>query len=126
MGGELVKIAIKCEIYSNIESMMIGFIVKSGTGLTLFGDNTENSGNNRRSLRGKPGDIVNAEFIFTIPLLPAGEYSVTTSIAEGSNKQHKILHWVNDSAIIKSHSNSVAAGLAGIAMQSVRMFKRTS
>lgn len=126
VGGELVKIAIKCEIYSNIESMMIGFIVKSGTGLTLFGDNTENSGNNRRSLRGKPGDIVYAEFIFTIPLLPAGEYSVTTSIAEGSNKQHKILHWVNDSAIIKSHSNSVAAGLAGIAMQSVRMFKRTS
>ena len=125
-GGELVKISIKCEVYSYIESIMIGFIVKSNTGLTLFGDNTENSGNTKTSLNSKPGDILNAEFIFTIPLLPAGDYSVTTSIAEGSNEQHKILHWLNDSAIIKSHSNSVAAGLAGVAMQSVRMYKRTS
>ena len=39
-GGELVKISIKCEVYSYIK-LMIGFIVKNNTGLTLFGDNTK-------------------------------------------------------------------------------------
>ena len=57
----------------------------------------------------------------TIPLLPSGEYSITASVADGDQKQHKILHWKNDAIVLQSQCSSVAAGLAGIPMHSIIM-----
>ena len=58
-----------------------------------------------------------------MPLLAAGEYSITSSIATGSLEQHNILHWVNDSLILVSQCTSISAGIAGVPMQSITLEK---
>ena len=54
-----------------------------------------------------------------MPLPRAGQYSITSSVAEGDFEDHKILHWQNDCVILESQCTSIAAGLAGVPMQSI-------
>ena len=41
-------------------------------------------------------------FEFTLPLLPAGKYSFTVSIADGGLFDHQQLQWMNDALIFES------------------------
>ena len=86
----------------------------------MAGDNTSNRLEDHENLVAKVDEIMKAEFIFTMPLLPSGEYSITVSIASGNLEKHSILHWVNDAIILTSQCSSIAAGLAGIP-QSMRV-----
>ena len=70
------------------------------------------------------GDRIETRFIFTLPLLSKGEYSVTVALASGSQDNHEIIHWVNDALILKSECTSIAAGLAGVPMHAIEMEKK--
>lgn len=121
MGGEMVNLTIKAIAHREIEKAIVGFILKSDKGLTLLGDNTLSFMQHVRQPRLEAGEVIISEFIFTMPLLAAGEYSITSCIAEGSQLEHEILHWLNDSVILRSRCDSIAAGVAGVPMQSVRI-----
>ena len=65
-------------------------------------------------------EIMVCDFVFTIPLLPAGDYTITVSIADGI-RVHEILDWRNDALVLQSQCNSIAAGLAGVPMHNIKM-----
>jgi len=119
-GGELVHLIIKVKAIEQIERVIIGFLLKNDKGIVLLGDNTGDTNENKEYIASN-GTMITAEFIFTMPLLPKGEYSITSSVARGTLESHNILHWVNDSLILVSHCTSIAAGLAGVAMHSIKL-----
>ena len=99
----------------------MGFIIKDSRGQTILGENTLDHENNIYERILEKDTKVSAEFIFTIPILKKGKYSVTVSIANGDSTAHDILQWVNDAIIIGSECSSVGGGIAGIPMHSVNM-----
>lgn len=119
VGGEIVTLQIKAKANGEIKNLIAGFILKNDKGLTLLGDNSLNSFPDATINYLTTGEKVLAVFNFTMPLLPAGSYSLTASIAEGTQAEHTILHWLNDALIFRSECNSIAAGLAGVAMHHI-------
>ena len=119
-GGETVTLNIEAQVDSELDSPIIGFLVKDRLGQTLFGDNTylvyQDS-----VVKGFAGDILRASFVFGMPLLPAGDYSVAVAIANGTQQQHELHHWIHDAIIFKSESNKVSNGLIGIPMQKISL-----
>ena len=121
MGGDLITLQIKCLSKAKINKMIVGFLLKNEKGLVLLGDNTLNMNDMKTEIAVKKGDVVKVEFTFVLPMLPAGKYSITSSIAEGSLEEHNILNWINDSLILTSQCTNICAGLAGIPMKSIKV-----
>lgn len=124
-GGERVILTIKALAEAQIQSPIVGFLLKNDKGLTLLGDNTLNSRARLIGMQGviclTKGDVYLAEFEFTMPLLPAGKYSFTISLAEGSQEDHVQLQWINDALMIESTNTCIAAGLAGVPMHNISL-----
>lgn len=121
LGGERVTLRIVGVAHREIKSPIIGFILKNDKGLILLGDNTLNSYKDIQPPTIQAGHSYQAEFEFTMPLLPYGNYSITASLAEGTQLNHIQLHWLNDALIFSSTCTSIAAGLAGAAMHDIRL-----
>jgi lipopolysaccharide transport system ATP-binding protein len=121
LGGERVTLRIVGLAHREIKAPIIGFILKNDKGLTLLGDNTLNTHKDIQIPTIKADCSYQAEFEFSMPLLPAGNYSITASLAEGTQLNHIQLHWVNDALIFSSSCTSIAAGLAGVAMHDIRL-----
>ncbi len=118
-GGERLLLGIDVEVYQDIASPIIGFFVKDRLGQSLFGEHTYTY--IQPPVFSKAGSMLEAKFIFTLPLLPNGDYSITVSIAEGSpwdNIQH---HWLHDAAILHVSSPKLRYGLVGIPFEAVTM-----
>ena len=123
-GGEVLKLTIKAEAYEDLNGFISGFIIKNDMGLTILGDNTLNSIYDHKGYIVAKGETVESSFIFTVPLLRAGKYSLTSSIAIGTMNEHTILHWLNESMTLESRCTNIAAGIAGIAMHSISLEKK--
>lgn len=120
VGGEKVTLRVIVHVYQDLDSPIIGFYVKDRLGQALFGDNTF------LSYREKPvhcpkGTELQSDFVFYMPLLPSGEYSITIAIANGTQEFHEQHHWIHDAVLFKSESSSVASGLIGIPMLEVKL-----
>ena len=61
-----------------------------------------------------------AEFEFVMPIIAAGEYSVSPAIADGTQENHVQLCWVNDAMIFTVHSTS-CMGMMGFPMKRIEM-----
>ncbi|MEE4105964.1 ABC transporter ATP-binding protein [Pseudomonas viridiflava] len=113
VGGEKVCLRIEAEAYVPLSNPIVGFFVKDSLGQTLFGDNTYAS-NLNRSCSAKAGSIVTAEFEFFMPWLAKGDYIFQVAIANGTQVEHKQLHWFHEGLVIRSHHDPVSTGIIGI------------
>lgn len=120
VGGEKVILRIFVHAYQDLDLPIIGFYIKDRLGQTLFGDNTFLSYKEIR-VHCQEGGELQADFVFYMPLLPAGEYSITTAIANGTQEIHVQHHWIHDAVLFKSESSSVSSGLIGIPMLQVKL-----
>lgn len=120
VGGENVILKIECKTAEDVFSPIIGFYFKDRLGQILFGENTFNF-NKIDPLEVKAHQKIVATFSFRMPILPPGDYSFTTAIAEGSQENAVQHHWIHDALILKSHSSSVTTGLVGIEMNDVTL-----
>ncbi len=120
VGGE--KVILRAMVHSNqdLDSPIVGFYVKDRLGQTLFGDNTFLS-YREHLVHCQAGSELQADFVFFMPLLPSGEYSITIAIANGTQEVHEQHHWIHDAVLFKSESSSVASGLIGIPMLEVKL-----
>ncbi|MBU3951798.1 MAG: ABC transporter ATP-binding protein [Proteobacteria bacterium] len=120
VGGETVLLRVMVSTDRDLESPIIGFFVKDRLGQTLFGDNTYLTYmDNPVYCRKKRG--LEADFVFQMPLLPTGQYSITVAIASGTQEEHEQHHWIHDAIIFKSESSSVTGGLVGIPMLEINL-----
>ena len=120
VGGEKVKLRVMVHAYQELDSPIVGFSVKDRLGQALFGDNTFLS-YREQLVHCKAGEEIQADFVFYMPLLPSGEYSIQIAIANGTQELHEQHHWIHDAVLFKSESSSVASGLIGIPMLEVKL-----
>ncbi|MDO8412891.1 MAG: Wzt carbohydrate-binding domain-containing protein, partial [Gallionellaceae bacterium] len=120
VGGEKVTLRVIVHAYQDLNSPIIGFYVKDRLGQALFGDNTFLSYRERR-IHCQEGHELQADFVFYMPLLPSGDYSITIAIANGTQETHEQHHWIHDAVLFKSESSSVASGLIGIPMLEIKL-----
>lgn len=115
IGGEIVELKIFIRALAQLEQPIVGFSFKDRLGQVLFGDNTYIT-YQEHPLRIEEGVCFIARFRFQMPILPQGEYSISTAIATGTQIDHQQQHWVHDALIIRSLSSSVSTGLVGVPM----------
>ena len=120
VGGESVRLRIHCVSAIDLDSPIVGFFIKNRTGQYVFGDNTH------ITYRESPvpvsaGHGCVANFDFTMPLLPVGDYSVDVSISNGSQENFHMLNWKYDILIFRVQSSSIVHGLVGIPMKSISL-----
>lgn len=114
-GGEVVTLAIDFVSNKEVDSVIVGFQFKDKRGQILFGDNTCVTTADK-PIQAHPNEQLTGLFKFQMPLLPAGEYSVTVSVAEGNQHEHMQHHWVHDALIVQSQCASVSTGIVGVPM----------
>jgi lipopolysaccharide transport system ATP-binding protein len=119
-GGELVTLLIRVKVLHDIHGAIVGFYVKDRLGQNLFGQNTHGRGLSEPIIA-KAGQMIEARFIFYLPLLPGGDYSVCAAVAEGTIYQHVQHHWMHDAIFFKVHSSDIRYGLIGIPMESIHV-----
>jgi lipopolysaccharide transport system ATP-binding protein len=120
VGGEKVALRITAHANQVLDAPIIGFFIKDRLGQNLFGDNTYLS-HNDHLIKCKDGQKIQAEFIFNMPFLPPGNYSITIAIANGTQEVHEQHHWIHDAISFSSESSSVASGLIGIPMLEIKL-----
>lgn len=112
-GGESVKLVISARADALFDRPILGFIVKDRLGQDLFGENTlPFTTLNPQEIQ--PGQKIEGEFKFKLPMLPNGQYVVMASLANGDINEHVQHHWLHDALIINVSSSKVRWGLVGI------------
>jgi lipopolysaccharide transport system ATP-binding protein len=119
-GGEHITLIVKARATATMTSPIIGFMVRDRLGQDLFGENTLVR-NSEEPLILQPGEIVEARFTFTLPLLPNGDYGVLVAFAEGTQEDHIQHHWLSNAVVITVSSPKVRWGLVGLACDQVTL-----
>ena len=117
-GGERVVLQVRVRAHLAISSLIVGFVVKDGRGQPIFGDNTFLTYlDNPIALPAGAG--ATATFEFRMPILPAGDYAVSLTVADGTQRDHVMHQWIHDAIVLVSRATSVSTGLVGIPMQRI-------
>ena len=58
-----------------------------------------------------------------MPRLQHGDYFVTAGVAEGTQEQHAVQHWIHEALIFKSHGSGSPAGIIGLPMHHIELVK---
>ncbi|OQX13760.1 MAG: ABC transporter ATP-binding protein [Thiothrix lacustris] len=119
-GGEKIRLVITAKIYQDMNSPILGFLVRDRLGQDLFGENTlAFTRLNPQSIAA--GKVFTGEFVFRLPMLPNGQYVVMASLANGDIHNHVQHHWLHDAVILNVSSSTVRWGLVGIAFDNVNL-----
>lgn len=125
VGGEKVILRVIIQTNQDLDSPIVGFSVKDRLGQVLFGDNTFLAyKENAVCCQGE--EELQADFVFYMPILPSGDYSITTAIANGTQESHIQHHWIHDAVLFKSESSSVTTGLIGIPILNIKLQSKRS
>jgi lipopolysaccharide transport system ATP-binding protein len=123
VGGEKVRLRIIIRTHQDLDSPIIGFFVKDRLGQSLFGDNTFLSYRDQNIFCQKENEL-QADFVFFMPMLHAGEYSITVAVADGNQQEsHVQHHWIHDAILFTSEASSIATGIIGIPMIDIKLQK---
>jgi len=120
VGGEKIRLRIVARVLHEFDRPVIGFYVKDRLGQALFGDNTYLTYHDE-DMRCHKDNEIQACFVFHMPLLPSGDYSITAAVGSGTQDDHQQHHWMHDAIIFKSVSSSVSTGLIGIPMLDIKL-----
>ena len=118
VGGEFVSLCITVQAHKDIFSPIVGFYLKNRFGQNIFGDNTFLTYmNNPVFLR--QGRSCRATFSFIMPILEAGDYSLSIAVAEGTQVAHIQHDWRHDALLLKAVATSCSTGMVGIPMKNI-------
>ena len=120
VGGEQVHLVVHAQAIQDLDRPIIGFYIKNHLGQELFGDNTYLH-YAMEPVAVAAGELLRAEFVFPMPILPAGDYSISVAIANGTQQVHQQHHWLHDALQFTSHAPSSVSGLVGIPMLSISL-----
>lgn len=93
--GEKIVVEISTECLVDIACPIVGFAIRNNNGLAVIGENTFQTGYGERSHYQK-GEVIMARFIFTLPRLAPGKYSVHAAVARGTQQEHIQMHYFHD------------------------------
>jgi len=117
-GKEQVTLEINCLTTKDIFSPIIGFQFKDRLGQVLFCDNTYLT-YQLNPITALAGQSLSAYFNFKFPQLPAGDYTISPAIAEGTQLNHVQHHWIHDALLVKVNTTNHVMGLVGLDMSEI-------
>lgn len=119
VGGEVVTLKVRFESVEAMRHPIVGFYVKNGLGQQLFGENTF-AASRGKTLAAVEGTRFEARFTFQMPILPPGDFVVTVALADGTQADHIMQHWIHDALAFRSVSSPLrAGGLVGLPMREI-------
>ena len=122
VGGERITLEITSIAEQDVENVIVGFYLKDRLGQLLFGDNTFLSYSHQSGYPLKAKESFRAHFTFDMPRLQMGNYFITAGIAEGTQENHMIQHWLHEALVLESHAHpSSPAGLIGLPMLDIKL-----
>jgi lipopolysaccharide transport system ATP-binding protein len=124
-GGEAVAVTVTARAETELHRPIIGFHVKDRLGQPLFGDNTHLAYRDRNIVVAS-GGMLQARFVFTLPLLLSGDYAMTAAVAAGTLEEHVMLHWVDDAILFKVRSPLLNGVMVGIPMLEITLTEEHS
>ncbi len=105
-GGEIVSLTFEARCREDIHRPCIaGFSVSDEKGLDFFGENTFISEDPLAGPVLRAGEMLIAEFTFTMPPLKPGNYFVVAALASGSQADHVQHHYIHEAAHFVSIAN---------------------
>ncbi len=119
VAGEYVTLSIELFVEAEAGNVIVGFYVKNRLGQLLFGDNTALSCDGDFAVTA--GQHLHASFRFIMPRLLTGEYFIAAGVAEGTQEQHAVQHWLHEALHFTATGGSMVAGLIGIPMLDVQL-----
>lgn len=119
VGGEQVELVVTAQALEQLDSPIIGFLVKDRLGQSLFGHNTYSDSTPPQQV--DPGAVLEARFLFRLPLLPNGDYSMTVAIANGDTMVNVQHHWLHDAVLMSVASTKPRYGLVGIPFERIQL-----
>lgn len=123
VGGERVTLSIECSAKQLLAGPIVGFHVKDRLGQVVFADNTYMTYATAPRVF-EAGESFAAQFDFIMPILPTGDYTIDTAVAEGTQQDHIQHHWLHDALAFRVHASSICFGLVGVPMSDIRLEKR--
>jgi lipopolysaccharide transport system ATP-binding protein len=114
-GGEQVTLRVIARVYQALDSPIVGFLVKDRLGQGLFGETIylRDQVNPTEAIAGRQ---VQADFVFVMPVLGSGDYTITIALADGTAEAHVQHHWIHDAAAFRCESLRPVYGVLGISM----------
>lgn len=113
MGGEEVTIRVDCRAATAIAQPILGFIVNNDRGIGLFGENTYLSYADQ-PLSISSGARFRAEFSLRLPYFPTGNYTIAVGLADGTQADHVMHHWVDGALTFRCESSHITHGVIGL------------
>jgi lipopolysaccharide transport system ATP-binding protein len=119
VAGELVTLEVELLAEQDVDNVIVGFYVKDRLGQHLLGDNTVLSHDGDFAVAA--GESFKARFSFEMPRLNAADYFITVGVAEGTQEQHVIQHWLHEALRFSATGGGYATGLVGVPMHEVSL-----
>jgi lipopolysaccharide transport system ATP-binding protein len=120
VGGEKVTLRIEAQAQIGLHSPIFGFMLRDRLGQSIFGDNSYLVWK-AQPLIVAPGEVFAGEFEFYMPWLAAGDYVFQVALAEGTQQDHRQLHWIHDALAVRATHEAVSTGIIGIPMIDIRL-----
>ncbi len=120
VGGEKTVIRIEAHARVPLNRPIFGFMLRDRLGQNIFGDNSYLS-HAESNVAVEAGERVVGEFEFFMPWLAQGDYVIQVALAEGTQQEHRQVHWIHDAVVLRAHHDAIATGLIGIPMIDIRI-----
>ena len=120
VGGEKTIIRIEADAHVAMNRPIFGFMLRDRLGQNIFGDNSYLSFSDHQ-LAVKAGGRLVGEFEFFMPWLAKGDYVVQVALADGTQQEHRQVHWIHDAVVLRAHHEAITTGLIGIPMIDIRL-----
>jgi lipopolysaccharide transport system ATP-binding protein len=111
--AQQVEICVKAVVHCHIENLIVGFIIKDRLGQEVISNNNTVKGHASGQSVNK-GEKFKCSFIFQMPELPTGDYTITIAVADGDAWENIQHHWIHDALAFKSLPDSPVYGQVGL------------
>lgn len=81
------------QMKQNLSDMIVGFVLENNKGLPLYDIN--NYINQQQVVSGEKGELLDVIYQYRLPRIMKGTYIVSTAIAQGTQKTHRMLTWLH-------------------------------
>lgn len=107
-----VVVEVNAQALQRINQPIVGFFIKNRLGQHLFGTNTIKLMPEWQVM--DEGELCQVRFMFHMPLLATGDYSVGAALAEGTQVDHIQHHWIHDALAFKAKADPHLTGYLAI------------
>jgi lipopolysaccharide transport system ATP-binding protein len=99
-----MRLTLRLKAHAKLENLILGFGIKDRLGQVLLGDNTCEIGLTRPEEL-SAGEVAEATFEFVMPILGPGDYTLTCSIASGTQEVNVQHHWLHEALVFRVHQS---------------------